>query len=286
MRQWSWIDRDGKLLGNVGPPGNYAHAVLSPDEKRVALSRDGDIWLFDLLRGSMSRFTFDAAAEANPVWSPDGSYIAFSSTRDGGQNLYQKVSTGAGKDELLLKNPAQKVPFQWSLDGRFLTYFENSPKTLQDLWILPMQGERKPVLYLQTEFAEYEHHFSPDGRWMAYSSNEAGRQEIYVQPFPAAVGKWQVSTTGGVQPQWRRDGKELFFLALDGTLMAADVKGGSTFEAGVPHALFRAQTQVFQARNSYSPTSDGRRFLVNTFAGAEVSSPISVVVNWTAEVKK
>ncbi len=287
VTQLTWFDRDGKNLGTAGPPGNYGHAVLSPDEKKIALTRDGDVWLMDLVRGTTTRFTFDAALDQNPVWSPDGLSIVFTSNREGGSaTLYQKVSSGAGKDESILKTPFQKVPFGWSLDGRFITYHENGPTTAQDLYVLPMTGDRKPILYLQTEFSEYENVLSPDSLWMAYASNESGRYEVYVQPFPASGGKWQISTAGGVQPQWRRDGKELFYVALDGTLMAADVKPGSTFEPGVPHPLFKMNTQVLTARNSYSPTADGRRFLVNSFVDTATSSAISVVVNWAADLKK
>ncbi len=284
--QLTWFDRDGKNLGTAGPQGNYAHAVLSPDEKKIAVTRDGDVWVMDLVRGTNTRFTFDAAVDQYPIWSPDGSSIVFHSNREGGPGLYQKISSGAGKDELILETSASGVVFGWSFDGRFITYHENHSTTNQDLHVLPLTGDRKPIPYLQTNFGEYENVLSPDSRWMAYASNESGRFETYVQPFPQSGGKWQISTSGGLQPQWRRDGKELFYVAFDGTLMAVDVQSGSTFQPGVPHPLFKMNTQVLSARNSYSPTVDGRRFLVNSFVDTATSSAISLVVNWAADLKK
>jgi Tol biopolymer transport system component len=235
--------------------------------------------LLDIARGTTTRFTFDAATEDYPLWSPDGSQIVFTRARD----FYVKSSGGAGNDELLLKSDNGKTAFGWSADGRFITYVENVSAGAQDLYVLPMTGDRKPVPYLQTEFAEYENTLSPDSRWMAYSSNESGQQEVYVQPFPSSGGKWQISTGGGVQPQWRRDGKELFYLGLDGSIMAVDVMAAAAFEAGIPHALFKAQTQIFTARNSYIPAADGKRFLVNSFLDGS-SSPISVILNWTRDL--
>ncbi|MBI3668115.1 MAG: serine/threonine-protein kinase [Acidobacteria bacterium] len=293
-KQLVWYDRTGKPLGAVGPPGPYRDPWLSPDEKRMALTRvdpqtgTQDIWLFELSRGISSRFTFHPSDDATPLWSPDGSRIIFASNRDGPPNLYQKASSGAGNEEPLLKSDVSKYPTGWSGNGRYIVYANWDPKTKWDLWVLPMFGERKPMPYLQTEFDAFQAQFSPDGRWIAYTSNESNpRYEVYVQPFPMSGGKWQISANGGAQPSWRRDGRELFYLAPDRRLMAAEVKPGSTFEPGVPKALFQTQvTGLVDARNHYVASRDGQRFLVNTIVQEATSSPITVVVNWTAGLKQ
>jgi len=299
-RHLVWLDRSGKPLQTLGSPGTYWNLDLSPDGRRVAANRtdpqtgSGDIWLFDLARGSNPRFTFHPALEGAPLWSPDGSRIAFFSSRDGPYNLYQKATSGAGEEQLLLKTNANKWPTDWSRDGRFLLYTELDPKTRADLWLLPLTGEtknteRKPVPFLRTEFDERNARFSPDGKWMAYQSNESGRYEIYMRAFspnqPPGGGRWQVSTGGGVEPRWRRDGKELFYLAPDRKLIAVEVKAGANFEAGIPRPLF--QTRVFPGRivaARYDVTADGQRFLVNS--EVEEGEAATVILNWPAALKK
>jgi Tol biopolymer transport system component len=286
--QLTWFDREGKQLGTAGQPGPILNFALSPDEKRVAVERletptAGDIWMVELARGAESRFTFDPSTDRTPIWSPDGSRMVFSSTRAGRMDLYQKVSSGAGKDELLLQTGTYKQPTDWSRDGRFIVYREAAPKTKGDLWLLPLAGDRKPIPYLQTEFTEDDGRFSPDGRWMAYSSDEAGRMEVYVQPIPPSGAKWQISTTGGAQPRWRRDGKELFYLAPDRKLMVAGIQAGATIQASAPKPLFETRTLPPSIVNPqlYEPTADGRRFLITTLAGESAATPLTVVVNWT-----
>jgi Tol biopolymer transport system component len=289
-RQLVWFDRQGKSLGPVGPPGEYNDIVLSPDEKRVATQRivsgNSDIWLLDLARGLPSRFTFDAATEDDPVWSPDGSTIVFSSTRNGRFDLYRKVSSGAGNEELLSKSEADKEGTDWSADGRFVLFDQAGSNGGTDIWILPLFGDGKPYSLLQTPFGEYQAHFAPDGKWFAYTSNESGRSEVYVQSFPPSGGKWQVSTGGGAQPHWRRDGKELFYIAPDRKLMAVDVKFGSTFETSAPKALFQTQVVRYEAPNRYVVIGDGQRFLVNSPVEEVSQTPITVVLNWTSGLKK
>jgi dipeptidyl aminopeptidase/acylaminoacyl peptidase len=197
-------------------------------------------------------------------------------------DLYQKVSSGAGKDELLLKSSNVKLPTSWSQDGRFIAYYVIDPKTRQDLWVLPLQGDRKPISFLQTEFSEQYPQLSPDGRLIAYQSDESGRNHVYIQPFPATGAKWQVSTAGGTHPKWRRDGKELFYLAPDRKLMAVAVKAGASVEAAAPTPLFetRLQPAGFQY---YAGTADGQRFLVPTpIEETAASTPATLVVNWQA----
>ncbi len=288
--QLVWFDRGGKQAGSIGPPGDYRQPRLSPDEKRLAVdrrdpeTREYDIWLLDVLRGTPSRFTFSGNA-AVPVWSPDGGRIIFC---DGElSNLHQKLSNGSGSDEPVLKSSERKIPTDWSQDGRFIVYESLGEKTRRDLWVLPLFGDRKPFPFLNTEFIEQQGHLSPDGRWIAYASNESGTSQVYVQSFQKSGGKWQISTDGGADPAWRRDGKELFFLAPDKKLMAVDATGGSTFEASVPRVLFQTRvTGLEDARNHYVVAGDGQRFLVNTLVEESTSLPMTVVVNWTADLKK
>ncbi len=288
------LDRDGKSLASIGQPGEYFNLSLSPDEKRLAVALSGpqsgsrDVWLIDIARGTPTRFTFDPVEDFVPIWSPDGSRIVFVSDRDGNGNLYQKSASGAGKEELLLKTNERKWPSDWSRDGRFILYTVLSPSTRHDLWVLPMTGEKTPTPFLQSTFNEDQGRFSPDGHFIAYTSDESGKFEVYVQTFPLSGGKWLVSRDGGAQPRWRADGKEIFFIAPDRKLMAAEVKlEGSTFEAGVPRVLF--QTQVISypnPRSVYDVSGDGKRFFIITPLQENTSTPITVVTNWNASLKR
>lgn len=293
ISQLTWFDRSGKQLGQTGPPGLFNEPTLSPNGQRVALNSDtrelGDIWILELARGTFTRFTFDPNTDRRPVWSPDGTRVVFSSNRSGVDNLYQRLATGAGGDELLLSSDHTMIADDWSKDGRFLLYEQHRAGTNRDLWILPMTGDRKPFLFLQTEFDETHAQFSPDSRWIAYVSNESGRPEVYVQSFPASGGKWQVSVDGGDQPQWRPDAKEIFYMRPDRKLMAVSVTAGDSFQQGAPAALFQTRVETSNstgARNNYLVTADGQRFLVNNIILDSGSQPINVVINWTAQLKK
>jgi Tol biopolymer transport system component len=292
ISQLTWFDRSGKQLGQTGSPGLYNEPALSPDGQRVALNSDtgelGDIWILELARGSFTRFTFDPNTDKRPVWSPDGNRVVFTSNRSGLDNLYQRLATGAGGDELLLSKDHGLIADDWSKDGRFLLYEENLAGTNSDLWILPMTGDRKPFLFLQTQFEETHAQFSPDGRWIVYVSNESGRPEVYVQSFPSSGGKWQVSVGGGDQPQWRRDGKEIFYMSPDRKLMVVSVTAGVSFQQGAPVPLFQTRVETSSstgARNNYVVAADGQRFVVNNLILDSASQPITVVLNWTAQLK-
>jgi Tol biopolymer transport system component len=237
-------------------------------------------------RGLRTRFTFDSAFDRWPVWSPDGSRIVFNSIRKGQYDLYVKPSSGAGTEELLLTTGLNLQSRDWSPDGRFFLYDSTGdPKTGTDLCVLPMSGERKPVPFLQTPFNESDGHFSPDGKWVAYVSNESGSDQVYVAPFPGPGGKWQISTAGGSRPAWRRDGKEIVYLAPDDKLMATEVNAkGSNFEVGAVKQLF--QTKPQRPGTVYDASRDAQRFLVNTSSAQKSTTPVTLVVHWTADLKK
>ncbi len=292
--QLAWFDRTGKQLAPVGTVGQITNLALSPDDQRVAVTRfdtqtgSTDLWLIDQARET--RLTFDPANDASPVWSPDGSRIAFNSSRSGSIDLYVKPSSG-GTEDLLFKSSNPKGPQAWSADGRFILYSEADPKTNIDLWVLPLFGDRKPIPFLQTAFIETQGRFSPDGKWIAYASNESGPFQVYVRPFPPSGSQWMVSTNGGNQPRWRRDGKELFYLGPDRKLMVVDVKeDGNSFTASSPRALFDMRVATItlgpSSNSTYEVARDAQHFLVNTQVEESAPSPLTVVLNWTAGLKR
>jgi Tol biopolymer transport system component len=301
-----WLDRMGQSLGNVGPAGGNNELALSPDGSRVALTRqvsgNVDIWILDLHRDISTKFTFDASIDWDPVWSPDGKRLAFASQRDHGLNqIYWKDSSGVGNEELVLKSADQQRPKAWSPDGKFLLFMHrDANSSVYNLWTVsadPAQpaAESKTSPYFTSQFNITQGQFSPGPsntpRWVAYTSNESGQNEIYVQSFPAGVGKFPISTNGGVEPRWSRDGKELFYLSLELKLMAVEVKTTPTFEYGAPRELF--QTPVvgggggFGVVFHYDVAPDGNRFLFIDQGREFVdSSPITVVLNWMAGLKR
>jgi len=300
--QPTWFDRQGKATGTVGQPGPDQGLVLSPDATRAAgrdttTGSNGDIWLLDFARGVRTRFTFRQSYGSYPVWSPDGSRIIFAAG-NAMDTIYEKAASGAGDEKELFKKPGEvKFPSSWSRDGRFLLFeTANVPKTGRDLWVLPLERDRKAVLLLGTDFNEGLGSFSPDERWIAYVSNESGRNEVYVRPFVSSgssgpslgEGKWQVSKDGAAAsiPKWRNDSKEIVFVGLNlgGSVMAVDVSGtGAAFQMGTPRQLFQAP-----ARTGLDVTADGKRFLmtVSPGQGQRTSTPITVVLNWQADLKK
>jgi eukaryotic-like serine/threonine-protein kinase len=295
-RQLTWVDRSGTARGTVGEPDETIAAPrVSPDGRRVAMFREAqgnlDVWLLD---GALaSRMTFDASADVFPVWSPDGTRVAYRSLRSGNSEIYQKVTSGAGAEELLVTSELAKYPSGWSADGRFLLYFTTGSKTRGDIWVLPMSGDRKPFVFLQTPFNEVWGQFSPDGRWVAYQSNESGRDEVYLRPFApsaASVGQTQVSTAGGVEPTWRFDGKELYFINPAGEMMAVPVTlTGSTIMPGAPVSLFPTHVldggvDIGRGRQ-YDIAPDGR-FLINTELNAGETPPITLIQNWNPDAGK
>jgi Tol biopolymer transport system component len=307
--QLTWFDRSGKQLGNVGDPVDQISPDLSPDGSRVAVSildstrNSRDIWLYDLKRdGLRQRFTFDPADEFEARWSPGGDRIAFDSSRNGPLDIYVKLASGAGTEDVLLADAANnKYVTNWSSDGRFLLYYtgNGNASTGNDLWALPLAAGAKPTALAQSPASEQAPRLSPDGRWVAYMSNESGRAEVWVIPFagaapeaashaPEVAGKWQVSTNGGTDPCWRRDSKELFFVSPDNKLMAVSVDvQGAALRTGVPQPLFEVRRRTtsyraYGAGSSFDVSADGQRFLVNVPVASEQAAPITLLLNWPA----
>jgi Tol biopolymer transport system component len=225
-----------------------------------------------------------------PVWSADGARIVFRSNRNGPGDLYVKSLTGSGNEELLLRNGARKDPTDWSPDGRFILYDNydgDDPSRESNMWVLPLFEDRKPSPYQRKTFSAWGGRFSPDGHWVAYAADEHGKDNVYIQAFPATGVSYRISKQGGWQPAWRRDGRELFYLATDGTQMAAAVNAHDDIvEVSVPIPLFRPTVRSTLLRNHYDVAPNGDRFLINTPVQDEATAPITVVLNWTAALRQ
>jgi Tol biopolymer transport system component len=280
--QLTWRARDGAMTSRVGPPGGYLSLSLSPDERRIAVGRvdpgqQSAIWVLDSTRGNAIKVSADAVA-FGPIWSPDNLSLAFGSTRYGPPSLFQKAASGSSAEELLLKSGRSNVATDWCADGRII-FGASDVQTQGDVWMLSLTGDRTPVALLQTRFNEALGRCSPNSRWLAYTSDESGRSEVYVTSFPKPGDRWPISTGGGTEPQWRRDGRELYYLAPGGTVMAVGIGAGPVFEAGTATALFKIRG------DSYAPTADGRRF-ITTESIETGPHPITLVLNWTAALRK
>jgi Tol biopolymer transport system component len=295
LTQLAWLDRGGAQLSFLSDPGRYGDVTLSPDGKQAAVSlldesqKMTDIWIFDVARGTRTRLTTDAAEDLAPVWSPDGSVIAFASHR-GKSGIYKRRSDGSGDDELLFASDTPVSPGAWSPDGRFLLYMAVRPGDRPDLFVLPLGDGARPIpVAREPGVTELPGSFSPDGRWISYFSDKTGRMEVYVAPFPGPGGATLVSTQGGAQPHWRGDGGEIVYVnGPEGRIMAAEVKiTDGKIEVGTVRELFAVRTQGIRA--PYDVTADGERFLVNIPVAEprlSASAPVTVVVNWSAEFKK
>jgi serine/threonine protein kinase/Tol biopolymer transport system component len=288
----AWLDRTGSRVATYGEPGLFSRISLVPDGKRAVISvfdrigRNYVLWIYDLVRNLRSRLTVDPGNELEGVWSPDGSQIVFSSDRRGRRDLYRKPTGGTGAEEFLYADGLVKNSTSWSPDGKFVMYYsQGDPKTGPDILVLPLTGDRKPIPFLKTNFSEQYGQFSPDGHWVAYMSNESGRNEVYVAQFPGAGGKRQVSVAGGTLPRWRTDGKELFYLDLGGRLMASEVNiKGSEAEVGTVRPLFGPLPNGNGYQ--YAPSADGRHFLAVVPNDQAAAEPLTLIQNWPATLKK
>jgi Tol biopolymer transport system component len=290
-RQLLWFDRKGTRLGEVGLPGFYDEPSLTIDAGRVAVGRadigggTSDIWILELARGTFSRLTFDPAVDATPIFSPSGDRIAFSSNRTGHFGLYWKLASGAGEDETLVPSETSAWPDDWSRDSKLILYERVDPNGGTNLWLLDTTGDRKTRPYLKGPMEEFHGQFSPDAKYVSYTSDESGRREVYVQTLPPSGGKWQISTSGGGWSSWRADGREMYYADADMNLMAVSVETGAEFKAGIPRKLFQLplpNTGITNSRNQYAMASDGQKVLVNAAAEESKPTPITVVLNWTA----
>jgi len=288
-----WVDRKGAVQPLAAPPRAYTHPQLSPDGSQltvtISAAEKDDIWVYDLARGSLSRLTFEGNNHVS-VWTPDGKRMVFRSIRDGRSNLFWKPADGSGSEEQLTKSEHSLSLSSISSDGKMAFYTESDPSTRQDLWMVPLEGDRKASLILQTPFDEAAPSISPDGRWLAYLSNESGRLEVYIRAFPGPGGKWQISTEGGVEPLWSRDGRELFYWSGD-KLMAVDITTQPSFQAGTPRLLFEGKYVrhgTSLAEPNFDISADGRRFLMfkQTERQEETLTQIHVVLNWFEELRR
>lgn len=299
--QLSWFDRTGRRTSRVGPLRDYADVELMPDGRHAlvthtdAKASSSNVWSIDLTTGDSTPLTFDDATSAQPVVSPDGLEIVFRSSRELPAPIFHRFTSGVGGDDVLLRSSGlgprdsgNLFPTDWSRDGRFILFHAPYAETSYDIFALPMTGDRKPRAFIRTRGADLHARFSPDGKWVAYSSAESGRHQIYVQPFPDAKGRWQISTDGGSEPRWRGDGREIFFLGADRRMMAVPVSTQPTFQHGAAAALFTTRVADFANpyRTSYDVTPDGQRFLINEAADDATQPAISMVVNWHALLKR
>jgi Tol biopolymer transport system component len=291
LSQLTWFERSGKPTGTVGVPEVFNNVRLSPDGHRVAVDKinaDGrhtDIWIHEPARGATTRLTFDPSSHQTPIWNSDGKQILFFSNRKLGIHLDLKNADGSGSEEDVVDLDAGSVgnAWDWSRDAKYILF-----RKANELWCVSWP-ERVAKPLLQAKWTVRNAQFSPDGRWMAYASNETGNMEIYVSPFPSANGKWQVSSAGGQEPRWRQDGKELFYVSAEGKMMAVALKTGASFEAASPVALFqthRRQAVSSQDVFSYDVNADGQRFLIITKLDEANAPPLSIALNWASEMEK
>ena len=290
----TWFDRTGLRRETLSAPPSCRNPELSPSGSQVAVecldvaANARDLWVLDAISGRPARLTTDTSDDSDPIWSPDGRSIVFSSGRDGGRNLYRRLSSGAGLDERLFQTPRTKYPSSWSRDGKFILFTSREEQTGWDIWLYPLEGGT-PVPVVSTPAADIEPQLSPDGRWLAYTSDESGRLDVFVRPFRAPGGAWLISTAGGSDPRWRNDGLELYYLSPDRALMAVSVAPGGHFEASGPKVLFQARTSGplgLGVRFNYAVGHGGRRFLITADTPDAVPPPIEIVLNWTVDIAR
>jgi hypothetical protein len=286
--QLMWYSRDGRVLSKLGDSDLYNDLSLSHDGKRLAVSigdPGGDLWIYDLARGVRTRYSFGSKVQRSPVWSPDDKQIASLENEQNTANLVVWSATSAGTQTPLYESPTVKRPTDYSPDGKYLMFSETPVGT--GLYLLPFTGEKKPQEFREKRINANDGQFSPDGKWVVYSSQETGRTEIFVTQFPGPRGQWQVSNAGGSEPRWRKDGKAIYYWGADRNLTEAEVKAkDGRFEVNAIHPLFKVLMPVNPiAEPTYDVTADGKKFIVNA-ASSAADQPLTVVTNWTSRARK
>jgi eukaryotic-like serine/threonine-protein kinase len=289
-----WYDRTGKQIEVTGTSGNYVEPRISPDGRKLAIANapaggNFNIWVFDLARTTKTRLTFSPASDRQPNWAPDGKSVAFMSNRNGANHIYMNASDGTGASTPLTMDDASEFGPSFSADGRYLLFerLAGQSNSRREIWGVLLSGDRKAFPVIQSQYDLYAPSISPDGKWLAYESRESGRPEICVIPFLHGTGKWEVSTAGGLQPRWRRDGRELFYLSTDNKIMAAEItEQGSSLLVGNVQSLFQVNPVSFAGSSPYDVTGDGKKFVVASLASSQASEPLTLVVNWPALLKQ
>jgi serine/threonine-protein kinase len=286
-RTLAWVDRKGAAQSLSVAPSGYVQPRLSPDRRRLVIGKEGaGVWVYDLAQGTLTRLAETGWVLPLPIWTPDGRHVTFRSGVGGSINLYWIPADGSGAAERLTAGEDQQFAGSWSPDGRVLAFMQDDPATGGDIWVLSLEGDRKARPFLLTPSNEGGAMFSPDGRWLAYVSDESGRQEIYVRPFPGPGGKWPVSTEGGTEPMWARNGRELFYRNGD-KMMVAAVETKPTFAAAKPRVLFEGhyEASLIGFQPNYDVTLDGQRFIM--IKGSEqAATQVNVVLNWSDELRR
>ena len=292
--QLVWYDRTGKQIEAMGTPGLYLEPSVSADSNKLAISGllggtgNLNIWVFDLARGTKTRLTFPPFSDRQPSWAPDGKSVAFLSNRSGPPHIYVNASDGTGAPTALPEDDASEFAPRFTSDGRYLLFerLAERPNSRREIWGVLLSGDRKAFAVIQSQYDVYAPAPSPDGKWLAYESRESGRPEICAVPFLHGTGKWEVSTAGGVQPRWRRDGRELFYISTDNKIMSAEItEQESSLLIGKVQSLFQVNPVPFAGGSNYDVTGDGKKFVVASLPASQVSQPLTVVVNWTALLK-
>lgn len=287
-RQFTWFDRKGIAIGTVGQAAPLLNLELSPDERSLAVARrplgitTSELVLLDTLRGATSRLGTTPGDTPQPVWSPDGKYLIWNDFSEGKFRLVKRLASGVGDLEILLESPIRVFPTSWSPDGRFVLYQAADNVSKRDIWVLPLDGDRRPYLFFKSPQEDWDAFFSPSGKFVVYSSDESGKNEVFVQTFPASAERWPVSNNGGMSPRWVKNGNEIIYQQLDGKLMSVSVKTGDKFEAGVPQPLFDVTLARVPRGDDYAVSNDGQRFLFISRGTEAVTLPITVVLNWNA----
>lgn len=284
------MNREGEVIDSIDTNNIQYTQRYSPDEQFVvveindAANSNTDIWIHDLTRGIKTRFTFDSTFDGAPKWSPDGERIVFTSERSGKPGIYIKNVSGLGSVEMLLENDLDMWPSSWSNDGKYIFLERDDATTGTDMWVIPVDSDEEPYSFIASSFDEYNGVISPDGRWLAYTSEESGSEQVYVTSFPGPGSKWQVSINGGDRPLWREDGKELFYLNKEDEIMVAEVDGSSqTFRAGKVSLLFK--TNPSRPGTIYDVSKDGQRFLVNQDLINFAESKVVMIKNWNKNIE-